>query len=81
MSYWYLKRHRGHVVTLGMYGPKFGPSVMAAARSREEILNLAVECEDCMETLIDFDIKGDMTLEKAEAECEKAFKYLTGGQS
>lgn len=81
MSFWYLKRHRGHVVTLGMYGPMFGNSVMAAAKSREEILNLAIECDDCSETLIDFDIKGDMTLEKAEAECEKAFKYLTGVQS
>lgn len=80
MSYWQLKRHRGHVVTLGMYGPRFGNSVLAAARSRDEILNLAVECEDCSETLVDFDIKGDMTLEKAEAECEKAFKVITGAK-
>ena len=79
-----LRAHKGHTLTIAAYGALFGkrdpeqrPSVLSGARSREEIANLAVECEDCFETLLDFDVNDEEELLRAEKACADAMKYLT----
>lgn len=79
-----LRAHRGHIITLAAYGALFGgrnaegrPSVLVGARSRDEIQNLAVECEDCSETLLDFDVNDEDDLLYAEKACADAMGYLT----
>ena len=79
-----LRAHRGHIITIAAYGALFGgrnaeerPSVLVGARSRDEIQNLAVECEDCSETLLDFDVNDEDDLLYAEKACADAMRYLT----
>lgn len=51
--------------------------MLVGARSRDEIQNLAVECEDCFETLLDFDVSTEEELLYAEKACADAMGYLT----
>jgi len=83
-----LRAHKGHILTIATYGALFGkrdpeqrPSVLSSARSREEIVNLALECEDCFETLLDFDVNDEEELLRAEKACGDAMKYLTAAKT
>ena len=83
-----LRAHKGHILTIAAYGALFGkrdpeqrPSVLSSARSREEIVNLALECEDCFETLLDFDVNDEEGLLRAEKACADAMKDLTAAKT
>ena len=44
-------------------------------------MNLALECEDCFETLLDFDVNDEEELLRAEKACGDAMKYLTAAKT
>lgn len=62
-----MRLHDGHALEVSSYG------------SRTPV-NVALECVECCEVLMDFDITGDRTLQSAIDECCAAYDHLTRTQ-
>lgn len=54
-----LLAHRGHKVEVVTYGPKHGSVEVVTDNSDAAVWNVAVECTNCWEVLIDFDNPDD----------------------
>jgi hypothetical protein len=62
-----MQLHDGHALEVSSYGSRT-PA------------NVALECVECFEVLMDFDIEDGRTLQSAVDECCAAYDYLTRTQ-
>lgn len=56
--------HAGHHIEVGVYGPDLTKDDYLLFDT-SNIHNLALECLDCSAIIVDYDIRGDMTVAKA----------------
>jgi len=72
-------RHRGHEIEVGVYGPDLG-TAQTSIRKKEsldgDIHNIALECLDCSEVIVDYDLTPEMTLARAQGLISDAIKDI-----
>lgn len=67
--------HRGHEIEVGVYGPDLVKNDQLLF-DISDIHNLALECLDCSEVIVDYDIDTEMTVAKARHLISEAIKEV-----
>jgi len=65
--------HKGHEIEIGVYGPDLEKNDYLLF-DMSNIHNLALECLDCSEVIVDYDITEEMTVAKARTLISEAIK-------
>lgn len=70
-----MSEHRGHTVEVGVYGTDLKKDDYLLF-DNSKIHNLALECLDCNEVIVDYDITEDMPILKARYLISEAIKEI-----
>lgn len=70
-----MSEHKGHHIEVGVYGPDLKKND-ALLFNNSKIHNLALECLDCSEVIVDYDITEEMTVAKARNLISDAIKEI-----
>jgi len=70
-----MSEHKGHHIEVGVYGPDLEKND-ALLFNNSKIHNLALECLDCSEVIVDYDITEEMTVAKARNLISDAIKEI-----
>jgi len=70
-----MSEHKGHHIEVGVYGPDLEKND-ALLFNNSKIHNLALECLDCSEVIVDYDITPLMTVAEARNLISEAIKEI-----
>jgi hypothetical protein len=70
-----MSEHKGHHIEVGVYGPDLEKNDQLLF-NLSGIHNLALECLDCNEVIVDYDITEDMPVSKARNLISDAIKEV-----